>query len=386
MSAEIDEKYRKVAQILNKAGGSPQVTENTIKTLKMSIREENLDFLMAFKKKISLTMEELKESIAKYCEKSYTEEEILKIVKELAGLGVMFDQPNRHGVMIFQIAPIFRQYEYQFMKKLEKTPRNVELAKLFLESGEETGDFIMSVKDLPAFMKKIFPLDRTVPIRENRDTGEEIKIIVNEELETPEEKVLLTQDVKELIERYDDIAVGQCYCRQAEEFVTGEECKQHPPGESCMTLGKSARHTAKHGFARLVSKGEALDLLKKYEEAGLVHKVYHLRNDASKEEVAICNCCSCCCPTSSQHAPFPNVNLSNYIAEVDQDACIGCGTCVEKCFNGVLELNDEDKAERVREECVGCGVCAYFCPENAINLIEGPLRRIEIYPPKKEHA
>jgi ferredoxin len=386
MSTDINKKYEKVAHILNKAGGSPRVTDNTIKTLKMSIREENLDFLMAFKDKISLTMEELKESIAKYCEKSYTEEEILKIVKELAGLGVMFDQPNRHGLMIFQLAPIFRQYEYQFMRKLEKTPHNMELARLFLDSGEESGDFMMSLKDLPAIMKKIFPLDRTVPIRENRETGEEIKIIVDKELETPEEKILHVQDIKELIEKYDDIAVGQCYCRQAEEFVTGEKCKQNSPGESCMTLGKSARHTAKHGFARLVSKEEALDILKEIEEAGLVHKAYHLRNDASKDEVAICNCCSCCCPTSSQNAPFPNVNLSNYIAEVDQDACIGCGTCVDKCFNGVLELNDDDKAERVGEECVGCGVCAYFCPENAINLIEGPIRRIEIYPPKGEHA
>jgi len=385
MSAEINKKYRKVAEILNKAGGSPQVTDNTIKTLKMSISEDNLDFLMAFKKKISLTMEELKESIAKFCEKSYTEEEILKIVKELAGLGVMFDQPNRSGVVVFQIAPIFRQYEYQFMKKLEKTPHNVELARLFLNSEVELGDFMMSLKDLPTIMKRFPAQDRTIPIRENKETGEEIKIIVNEELETPEEKILNMQDVKDLIEKYDDIAVGHCYCRQAREFVTGEECKQHSPGESCMTLGKSARHTAKHGFARLVTKEEALDILKEIEDAGLVHKAYHLRSDANKDEVAICNCCSCCCPTSSQHAKYPNVNISNYIAEIDQEACIGCGTCVDKCFNAVLELNDADKAERVGEDCIGCGVCAYFCPENAIALIEGPLRRIQIIP-KKEHA
>ncbi len=56
MSTEIDKKYEAVAHILNKAGGTPRVTENTIKTLKMSIREENLDLLMAFKDKISLTM------------------------------------------------------------------------------------------------------------------------------------------------------------------------------------------------------------------------------------------------------------------------------------------------------------------------------------------
>jgi ferredoxin len=71
---------------------------------------------------------------------------------------------------------------------------------------------------------------------------------------------------------------------------------------------------------------------------------------------------------------IPNVNISNYLVKIDKDSCIGCGTCVEKCFNQVLELNNQGKAERVGEECVGCGVCAYFCPENAISLVEGPYR------------
>ena len=64
MSAEINKKYRKVAEILNKAGGSPQVTDNTIKTLKMSISEDNLDFLMAFKKKNLTNYGRIK---GKYC-------------------------------------------------------------------------------------------------------------------------------------------------------------------------------------------------------------------------------------------------------------------------------------------------------------------------------
>jgi len=81
---------------------------------------------------------------------------------------------------------------------------------------------------------------------------------------------------------------------------------------------------------------------------------------------------------------FPSVNISNYTVNIDRDSCIGCGTCVEKCFNQVLELNDDGIAVKVEEECVGCGVCAYLCPENAISLIKGPQRRVNIIPEKEK--
>jgi heterodisulfide reductase subunit A len=65
-----------------------------------------------------------------------------------------------------------------------------------------------------------------------------------------------------------------------------------------------------------------------------------------------------------------------------QDLCIGCGTCVDLCYNKAIELNDDDKAERIEEYCAGCGVCAYHCSEKAISLIEGP-RMVRMIPPRK---
>ncbi len=381
MSNEIDAKYKQIGTILNKAG--PYIlTDSVIEILKYSISEDNLDFLMAFKKNISQTMEQLKESIEKYCANTYSEEEILKKVDQLAKSGVMFDQPNRHGVVVFRLAPIYRQFEYTFMKKLEKTDEFIELARLFNESEKELAAIAQNDYDnLPNMVKGMPAQDRTVPIRENKETGEDIKIILNEELEVPEEQIVTTQDIKKLIEKFDDIAVGQCYCRQKEDFL-GHTCEQNPPGESCFTLGKSARHTTKHGFTRLISKKEALKILKDIEDAGLVHKVYHLNSDLSKDEVAICNCCSCCCPTSKVSVTFPNVNIASFTVDIDQDLCTGCGTCVEKCFNQVLEINENGIAEKVEEECIGCGVCAYLCPEQAISLIQGPQRRVNIIPAK----
>ena len=55
---------------------------------------------------------------------------------------------------------------------------------------------------------------------------------------------------------------------------------------------------------------------------------------------------------------------------VDKEKCIGCGTCVSVCPQGVLELKD-DKAEVVKpEECIGCRSCEAACPEGAITVVE----------------
>ncbi|MFX1376578.1 MAG: ATP-binding protein [Promethearchaeota archaeon] len=369
--------YREAARVLARAGGFPHRWSDTLhKILKFTIKDENLDLVMAFNKNLSQTMAQLKES------SGLSEEEILKKADSLAKTGVIFNQPNRQGVMVYRLLMMGRQFEYIFMQNLEKTEDNYKLAELFHKLNEESSEYVqLNYDGMSAALKRLQPIDRTVPILENLETGEEINVIVNEELQVPTEQTLPTQRIRDLIEKYDDIAIGQCYCRQHQEFL-GDPCKQIDLTPTCMTLGKSARHTSNHGFSKLVSKEEALEVLKKCEDAGLVHKAYHLHGDTSKEEVAICNCCNCCCLTARDCLIFPVVNATNYLASINEDLCIGCGTCVDICYNKAIELNDDDKAERIEEFCVGCGVCAYHCPENAISLIEGQ-RTVRMLPPRK---
>lgn len=374
---KLDAKYRKIANVLNKAGEFPfPVSDTVVKILKRNIKPENLDFIMVFKRKISQTLDQLKSS------SKLSEDEILKKSEELSKNGVMFNQPNSQGVMVFRILPIGRQFDYGFMKRLELTEENKEFARLFDQLHKDIGQIFQN--NYNAFidtMNALPPIDRTVPVLERSEDGEGISITLNENIEVPVEKILPTQDIKELIKKHDDIAVGYCFCRQHKEFL-GEPCKQIEPTESCFTLGKSARHTSQNGFARMVSKNEALEILKKIEDAGLVHKAYHLHSDINKEEVAICNCCKCCCPNSRAESFVPVNNASNFLANINQEFCTGCGTCVEKCHMDAIELNDLDKAEADEVYCIGCGICASFCPENAITLVESK-RVVSIVPPKK---
>ncbi|MFX1298231.1 MAG: hypothetical protein ACFFD2_25675, partial [Promethearchaeota archaeon] len=61
MSSEAD--YKRAANILNKAGGFDYPFSDTLlNILKYTIKDENLDLVLAFENNISQTMEQLKES------------------------------------------------------------------------------------------------------------------------------------------------------------------------------------------------------------------------------------------------------------------------------------------------------------------------------------
>ncbi|MFW9936649.1 MAG: 4Fe-4S binding protein [Candidatus Thorarchaeota archaeon] len=376
MTEDINEKYKYVAEIINRAGEfSYPITDTLIEILKYNIDEENLDLVLGFNNQISQTMEQLIENTG------LSEDQILKKVELLAKKGVIFNQPNRQGVMVYRLLPIARQFEYTFMKKLEDSPEFRTLANLYHKLDKEIEALTQTnYNDIVSKLDKRLPIDRTVLSSFiNKETGNEIEI--NKRIDIPTESVLASQKVEEIIKKYDDIAVGNCFCRQHKDLL-GDPCKQTKIRENCFTFGKSARHTAEQGFSRLISKEEALKIIRATREDGLVHKAYHLHSDITKEEVAICNCCSCCCLNSRDLMVGPVVNANNYLARVKVDECIGCETCVHNCYNNAISLNDENIAEVNEKYCIGCGVCAYFCPENAILMIEGP-RIVRMIPPRK---
>ena len=376
LDQETYKKYKRTAQIINGAGGTPFPITDTLITILRHIvpDEEDLAFIKFFRRKTSQTMEQLKES------SKLSEEEILRNVEKLAKIGLIFNQPNRHGLMVYRLMPFVDVgvFEYTFMGKLEDTEENRELARLFRKlTSDAIGKLKKNYDVMLSFLKDRPAVDRTIPFTENKTTGAEIEIIVDETLDIPEEKILPVQKVEELVAKFADIAVGHCFCRHHHDLL-GDPCKQTDIRENCFTFGKSARFTAEQGFARLISKEEALDIIRRSDEDGLVHKAYHPHFDTTKDETSLCICCNCCC---GQAGGF-NVNATNYIAQIDQEVCTGCGTCVENCHTGTMQLNDDNIAD-VGDSCIGCGVCAYYCPEQAISLKENK-RIVRFTPPRPE--
>ena len=61
--------------------------------------------------------------------------------------------------------------------------------------------------------------------------------------------------------------------------------------------------------------------------------------------------------------------MKRNIVYIDQEKCVGCGTCVETCHEGAIGLID-GKAQLLSDEyCDGLGNCLR-CPEDAISIIE----------------
>jgi Pyruvate/2-oxoacid:ferredoxin oxidoreductase delta subunit len=162
----------------------------------------------------------------------------------------------------------------------------------------------------------------------------------------------------------DHIVVIQCPCRSVKE----NPCL---PLDVCLIIGEpfasfAAAHHPKR--SRWITPAKAVEILEA--ERGRGHVSHAFFKDAMLGRFyAICNCCSCCCGAmQAHHNGSPMLASSGYLAQVDEDACIACGTCVEFCQFAAVSI-EIDHAVVDFDSCMGCGVCEAHCEQGAIRLV-----------------
>ncbi|MBE9545013.1 MAG: 4Fe-4S binding protein [Proteobacteria bacterium] len=386
MQISMEEKFKRAAGVICKQGMVPFPVSDTAIAIVVAVVGDNgeeLDLIYAFREKPSQTADQLVES------SGFAAEKVEQLATSLAQKGLVFNQPSSAGIMIYRLLPfmLVGVMEYKFMVELTGSQEEKDLARLFEKLMKELRSQIQENYDalLPRF-NTAPAVDRTVPTRIT-EAGRPIKIIpVDRSLEVSEEFVLPSQAIEDIINKFDDIAVGYCFCRQRRSLL-GDACDTAAPTLNCFTFGKSARHTAAQGFAKKITKQEALKIMKEAENAGLIHKAFHPGSRESSPETSICNCCKDCCDTLElwRSGTLPLINSTYHLSVIDEEACTGCGICVEWCPTDAIVLNAEGLAQRDEGACLGCGVCSRFCPEEAISLQEG-LRRVFIMPPQLREA
>ena len=182
-------------------------------------------------------------------------------------------------------------------------------------------------------------------------------------------QVMAFDDILDMIEKAQAIAVTNCSCRTINP-------RPEVPLEVCMQIDKAATYAIDRGTGRELTKKEAIDLLRMCEEKGLVHTAANTRGLGTM----ICNCDGEVCGNwpDKKHAKSFTAP-SRFIALVDQDICSSCETCIDRCFFDAIHMNGpSDTAAIDEEKCMGCGLCVVTCPVDAISMKE--VRPVEHIP------
>ena len=255
---------------------------------------------------------------------------------------------NGEDIKYYSAAPLaIGMYEYQLHNL---TPEFFNDVEEYFEEGF-----------LDEFNKVKIPQIRTIPIEQTVDH---------------EQSIATYDDLKTVIETVGSpIAVMECICRQGKNLV-GDPCKKTELLESCFSFRSGAKMFIEKGLAREVSKEEAIKILEKAQEDGLV-----LQPGNSQRPMNICTCCGCCCGVLSHQNMLEEPAqffATNYFAKVDPDECIGCAICEERCNMDAVHVEDAIAIVNLAR-CIGCGACVPTCTSEAIKLYK---KEADIIPPK----
>jgi Pyruvate/2-oxoacid:ferredoxin oxidoreductase delta subunit len=178
--------------------------------------------------------------------------------------------------------------------------------------------------------------------------------------------VLNMENVKRILSSARKISVMDCGCRT----IYGH-CDA--PLNVCLDLNEVAERHMAIGWAREITLDEALDILERTHEAGLVHMAYGHGEFYEPGVInSVCSCCSCCCGIFSgvlRFGRYPHLLTSHATSVTDASACSDCGVCVDRCQFGAREMVDGSFAFD-QDLCFGCGLCVSTCPTYAIALVD----------------
>lgn len=335
--------YKKLAELLDQIpNGFPQTKSGVeLKILAKLFKPEGAELAS------QLSSEpESSKSIADRLEKN--EKEILAALIGMVKNGLIGMKREKGGMSFYLIPFVVGFYELQ-NAKIDR-----EFAELFEQYYKEAFHIMTMIK--PS-VHRIIPVEKTIPVG--------IDVMPYEKAST-------------YLESAKSWGVLNCICRVQQNLI-GKGCEHSV--ENCLVLSQREGAYDKTDSIRTITKNEALEILVKSHEEGLVHSTSNVQTDVTY----ICNCCTCSCGILRSIVEYGNMNSvasSDFYAVVNGYLCSGCAVCIDRCqFNA---LNMIDAISKVnRSLCVGCGLCVTTCTEEAISLMQKDAKIIE-RPPASE--
>lgn len=329
--------YRKLMKHLGNVGvGYPQL-DDFLEILRKMVTPEEAEIALGLPTRFLPLEVEGVDIIARRVRRPV--DEVENILEGLAQKGFLYKSQSDSG----KIGYAFIQIGFGF-------------PQVFHWKGETTDEVREITKPLSDYMKQ--GRDKT-PKRLCR------YVPVNKAVDHTLQAVYTYDMMTEVVNKATRIAVAHCTCRQTARLIKDSTCMHTL--ENCIKFDKMAEFVIDRGLGRELSEEEALEIIRRSEEEGLIHFVDNCQEGIQHN----CNCCSCCCwnvmPIKKRLVPRDYIMATYYLRTTDEKECIGCGQCAEDCPLEIIAVEDNVPIPD-EDVCIGCGVCLLHCPTDAAKL------------------
>lgn len=281
-----------------------------------------------------------------------SEEEAKAMLESLASKALLLDMCDHDTQKYVVPPPMIGFFEFALMRTGGHFDQKLlsELFRDYLENEED-------------FMRQLLALKTPIG-----------RVLVNEDsIKAVDHAYVLDYErATRIIKDAHSVGVSRCYCRHKAEHL-GEACDA--PQEVCLSINNLSQSLSKHGYSKIITKEEALEILALSYKNNLVQFAENVKDDVG----FICNCCSCCCMAlkGAKKMGIPQtISSSNFVATMN-DKCVSCKKCLPLCPVGCFETVVKDGKDKVifdPELCLGCGVCQRVCKLQALEMVKRDVR------------
>lgn len=238
---------------------------------------------------------------------------------------------------------------------------------------------------------EIFVLPNRNTVNKNKTSSTiSANIEINQSFEKDDSEFVPSEIIKTVIKQASDIVImNKCLCRSS------NDCQDYPQDFGCIFIGPTSRKIASK-YGRRATVEEALEHVDLADSYGLSHVIGRNKIDTvwmnvgPKEQLlTICHCCPCCClwkvlPDLNDDISDKVMRLEDVEVHTIEDKCKMCKQCLgdDVCFGNAIRL-ENGKVSIDQNKCVGCGHCIQKCKFDAIELtytqksVDAVLNRID---------
>lgn len=245
--------YQRLAEHLSQLSMGLPATEGLLEILKANFTPLEAEVALALPTRVA-PMQPV--SVAEISPKTgLPREKVVTILEGLAQRGLLFTGKTKDGQKGYALLQLAHGFPQTFFWGGQDSPHARNMAQLILRYLHRG----MLAQTYGGSETKAF---RYIPVGETIETG--MQAVYPYDL------------MANVIEKARVIAVVHCPCRMMAQ-IRGKGCRH--PLEVCLKYDELAEYVVDRGLGRQISKEEALQIIKKSEELGLVHFVDNAMGD-----------------------------------------------------------------------------------------------------------